>query len=94
MNINKLQQDKLNNQMTSHKKITRPSDDPVIAIRALRLRTNVSQVTQYYEKNIPDAESWMEVTDAAMASVSGVITDMIGQCEKGANEKLDRKSVV
>ena len=39
-------QDKLNNQMATEKKIVRPSDDPVVAIRALRLRTNVSQVTQ------------------------------------------------
>ena len=41
--------------MTSQKKISRPSDDPVIAIRALRLRSSLSQINQYYEKNIPDA---------------------------------------
>ena len=57
INTNKVYQDKLNNQMATEKKIVRPSDDPVVAIRALRLRTNVSQVTQYYEKNVSDAES-------------------------------------
>ena len=30
----------LNNQMASQKKISRPSEDPVVAIRALRLRSN------------------------------------------------------
>ena len=50
INTNKILQDKLNTQMATEKKINRPSDDPVVAIRALRLRTNVSQVTQYYEK--------------------------------------------
>ena len=83
--------------MSTEKKINRPSDDPVVAIRALRLRTNVSQVTQFYEKNIPDAKSWMKVTEDALSTVSSVVTDMIEQCEKGANEKLtstDRQTIL
>jgi len=97
ININKTYQDKLNNQMSTEKKIVRPSDDPVVAIRALRLRTNVSQVTQYYEKNVPDAESWMDVTETALSTVSSVLTDMIEQCTKGSSEKLtttDRQTIL
>lgn len=88
INTNKTLQDKLNTQLATEKKINRPSDDPVVAIRALRLRTNVSQVTQYYEKNSPDAESWLKITEDALSTVSEVITDMIAQCTSGANEKL------
>ncbi len=88
INTNKTLQDKLNTQMATEKKINRPSDDPVVAIRALRLRTNVSQVTQYYSKNAPDAESWLKITEDALSTVSEVITDMIRECESGANEKL------
>ena len=51
INTNKILQDKLNTQMATEKKINRPSDDPVVAIRALRLRTSVSELTQFYEKN-------------------------------------------
>lgn len=97
ININKTLQDKLNTQMATEKKINRPSDDPVVAIRALRLRTNVSQVTQYYGKNVPDAESWLKVTEDALSTVSDVITDMIAQCTSGANEKLtsaDRNTIL
>lgn len=97
INVNKTLQDKLNNQMATEKKIVRPSDDPVVAIRALRLRTNVSQVTQYYEKNIPDANSWLEVTEDALTTVSSVLTDMIDQCTKGSSEKLtstDRQTIL
>lgn len=50
INNNKILQDKLSTQMSTTKKLTRPSDDPVTAIRALRLRTSVSELTQYYEK--------------------------------------------
>ena len=46
MNNNKINVDKLNNQMSSKKKISRPSEDPVIAIRALRLRSNLSELNQ------------------------------------------------
>ncbi len=97
INVNKMLQDKLNTQMATEKKINRPSDDPVVAIRALRLRTNVSQVTQYYSKNSPDAESWLKVTEDALSTVSEVITDMIHQCTKGANENLtsaDRNTIL
>lgn len=97
INNNKILQDKLSNQMGTQKKINRPSEDPIVAIRALRLRTNVSQVTQYYEKNIPDAKSWMQITEDALSSVTEVITDMRGQCQKGASEKLataDRQTIL
>lgn len=97
INTNKLIQDQLSNQLSTKKKINRPSDDPVIAIRALRLRTNVSQVTQYYEKNAPDAESWMKITEDALKTVTEVVTDMIEQCQKGSSEKLtsaDRNTIL
>ena len=47
INGNKTNVNTLNNQMTSQKKISKPSDDPVIAIRALRLRSSLSQINQY-----------------------------------------------
>ena len=59
INANKVNEDRLSNQMSTEKKINRPSDDPVVAIRALRLRSNVTEGTQYSSKNIPDAESWI-----------------------------------
>lgn len=86
INNNKLLQDKLSTMMSTQKKITRPSDDPVIAIRALRLRTSVSELTQYYEKNAPDANSWLDVTGKALTTVTDVLTDMIKQANKGANK--------
>ena len=85
INTNKVYQDQLSTQMSTQKKINRPSDDPVVAIRALRLRSNVTEVTQYYSKNIPDAESWLDVTEDSLNNLTSVITDMISQCTKGAN---------
>lgn len=88
INTNKIYQDNLSTQMSTQKKISRPSDDPVVAIRALRLRSNVTEVTQYYSKNIPDAESWLNITEDALKNHSEILTDMISQITKGANGDL------
>lgn len=88
INTNKVYQDTLSTQMSTQKKINRPSDDPVVAIRALRLRSNVTEVTQYYSKNIPDAESWLSITEDSLNNLTSIITSVIGQCTKGANGDL------
>ncbi len=88
INTNKVYQDKLSTQMSTQKKVNRPSDDPVVAIRALRLRSSVTEITQYYSKNIPDAESWLSVTEDALKNLSQIVTNMISQCTKGANGDL------
>ena len=98
-NINgtKVLVDKRNTQMTTQKKIQRPSEDPVIAVRSLRLQTTLSKVNQYYEKNIPDAESWMNVTETALSNIKDIITDMRTLANRGATETLtqdDRNTIL
>ncbi len=97
INGNKINVDTLNNQMTTQKKIQRPSDDPVVAIRALRLRSTLSEIDQYYEKNIPDAESWLDVTETAMTNMQDLIKTIRTQCEYGAQDSLtteNRKTIL
>ena len=97
MSTNKGYVDTLNTQMSTQKKIDRPSDDPVIAIRALRLRSSLSEINQYYEKNIPDAESWLEVTETALKNMESILTDVYRQCVNGATDHLkesDRNTIL
>lgn len=86
INQNKILQDKLTNQMTTQSKITRPSDDPVVAIRALRLRSNVTAVTQYNEKNAKDAEQWLGLTADAMLTVDKVLNSLYEQATTSASK--------
>ncbi|MBR4530160.1 MAG: hypothetical protein IKO80_07775 [Lachnospiraceae bacterium] len=88
INQNKIKEDKYATQMATNKKINRGSEDPVVAIRALRLRSNVSELTQYYEKNSKDAESWLKVTEDALSTVTELLTSSIAQANKGANKDL------
>lgn len=97
INNNKVLENKLNTQLATGSKINRPSDDPVVAIRALRLRTNLNQVSQYYTKNVPDAESWLDITESAISTVIEIVTDMYSNCTQGAagfNTAEDRDKVL
>ncbi|MCM1160218.1 MAG: flagellar hook-associated protein FlgL [Roseburia sp.] len=88
INRNKALEDKLNTMMSTEKKITRPSDDPVIAIRALRLHTNLTKANQYYERNVEDARAWLKITQDAVGNTVDVISDMYEQCVAGSKDSL------
>ena len=83
---NKLLLNKYNTQMSTQKKINRPSEDPVIAIRALRLRSSLNQVSMYLDKNIPDASSWLDITEGALDEGNSIITQLYGYCTQGATD--------
>ncbi len=97
ININKLNEDRLNTQVATGQVISRPSEDPVVAIRALRLNTNLSQLTQYYKKNIPDAQAWMNVTETALRQTDQVFTSIKENLTTGAsdtNTATDRQKIL
>ena len=87
INNNKQLVDKLSTMTSTNKKITRPSDDPVIAVRALRLRSDVAQVSQYHEKNAEDAASWLKVTEDSLDTTTEVIRKMMEQATRAAGGK-------
>ena len=97
INATKVAVDKRNTQMTTQKKINRPSEDPVVAVRGLRLQTSLNKIDQYYEKNIPDAEKWMDVTSSALSNMEKLMVDMRTLANQGANGTLnnsDRNTIL
>ena len=97
INGNKVNVNDLNNQMSTQKKIQRPSEDPVVAIRALRFRSTLSEINQYYEKNIPDANAWLDVTETALTNMKDILKDIRTKCEYGATGTLtsdDRNTIL
>ncbi|MCR5685402.1 MAG: flagellar hook-associated protein 3, partial [Lachnospiraceae bacterium] len=96
INNNKNTLSDLEQKYSSGLAIQKPSDDPIIAVRALKLRTNLSELNQYYQKNIPDAMSWMETTESALKVAGEIITEIHTYCVQGANDTLtedDRNSI-
>jgi flagellar hook-associated protein 3 FlgL len=58
--------------VASNKEITRPSDDPFGASRALALRTSI-EGTRQYQRNIQDAQGWQETAEIALADITDAI---------------------
>lgn len=85
--VNKEYSDKYNTMVATGQRITRPSDDPIIAIRALRLNNNISEIDQYHGKNIPDAEAWIDITETALKQTEGVLADVQKQLVQGASDE-------
>lgn len=97
LNTNKTLQEKLITQLSTMKKITRPSDDPVIAIRSLKLNSTLNKIDQYYEKNSNDAQSWLELTESAIKTTNSILEDMSGyitQCAQGSLTAEDRAAIL
>ena len=97
INNNKVSVDRLNTQMSTQKKITKPSDNPLIAIKSLRLSTTLSQINQYYGNNIKDAQSWMDVTETALTNMKNILTDAYRLAVNGSTGTLtdeDRNTVL
>lgn len=86
INTNKQLMSIYENQQATEKKITRPSDDPVVAIRALKYRTTLNEISQYVEKNIPDAKSWISTTEGALQNISELFTDITQYCNQGSTD--------
>jgi flagellar hook-associated protein 3 FlgL len=84
------------NQMSTLKKIQRPSDDPIVAGRSLKLRIDVLESTQHIA-NTQEANSWMEVSEAALVNINDLLTEIrtrINQAANGTNGLDDREKIV
>jgi flagellar hook-associated protein 3 FlgL len=84
--VNKQQLNTLDAQLATQKKINKPSEDPIVAIRALRLRSNLNEVSLYLKKNIPDAQQWIETTQGAVDQAGSVVDELYKYCVQGATD--------
>lgn len=72
-------------QMSSGKKIQMPSDDPIVASRALKFRTIVSE-TEQYTSNTKQATSWLEITESAFNNTESILQTMRELCVSAATD--------
>ncbi|WP_069998878.1 flagellar hook-associated protein FlgL [Cellulosilyticum sp. I15G10I2] len=80
--------DTLYTQMSTLKKVQRPSDDPIVTGRALKLRVNVLEVGQY-KSNTDEATSWMSVTEKALSNITEIIKDIRTRCVQASTDTLE-----
>ncbi|WP_342540895.1 flagellar hook-associated protein FlgL [Heyndrickxia sp. FSL K6-6286] len=86
---------KITEQMYTQKKITRPSDDPVVAMKGVFYRTNLKEVEQF-KRNFTEAHNWIDNTDAALDQATKVmqrIRDLTLQAANGTLDGAERNAV-
>jgi flagellar hook-associated protein 3 FlgL len=63
------QMGKYQDQLSTGKKITKPSDDPVVAMKGMFYRSNLTEVEQY-KRNLSEAYLWMENSESGVEQVN------------------------
>jgi flagellar hook-associated protein 3 FlgL len=76
---------RLQGQMASGKQITRPSDDPYGASRALSLRGEIGGLDQY-SRNVDDGTGWLNTSDTALGQMSDVLARVRELLVSGGND--------
>jgi flagellar hook-associated protein 3 FlgL len=76
---------KVHQQISSQKEITRPSDDPYNTARAMSLRTSL-EATRQYQRNIEDAQGWQESAEIALSDITDSIRRAAELVVEGASD--------
>ncbi len=95
VNRNMRMLDKYSNMIESTKRINLPSDDPILAARALKFKTNISE-TEQYQRNVGQGLSWMSATDKALFNVNdimGKMRELLVRGTTGTNMYDDRQAI-
>jgi flagellar hook-associated protein 3 FlgL len=86
---------KYQDQLSTGKKISRPSDDPVVAMKGVMYRANLQEVEQY-KRNFSEAHNWVENSDAALDKVTQAvqrIRELTVQASNDTYEAKQRESI-
>ncbi|UNL84787.1 flagellar hook-associated protein FlgL [Priestia koreensis] len=86
---------KYQDQLSTGKKINRPSEDPVIAMKGISYRRDLSQ-TEQYKANFSEAYNWIENSDAALDKATQAmqrIRELVVQASNDTYDTSQRGSI-
>lgn len=82
-------------QLATGKRISRPSDDPVLASKVLSRKTDLAELEQY-DKNTRDALGWLEISEKALednGDILGRIRELVVQGANGVNTEEETQKI-
>lgn len=82
-------------QLSSQKKITRPSDDPVVAFKGIGYRASLNEVEQY-QRNLGEVNTWLENTEDALDKTNSAVqrvSELIVQANNQTLTDEDRTQI-
>ncbi len=86
----------VNDKILSEKNIRRPSDDPVGAAMAIKLRRQIAAIQQY-NSNAQDALTWMKDTETALTNTGDILQrldELTVQATNGTLTPDDREKIL
>ncbi len=86
---------KYQDQLSTGKKINRPSDDPVVAMKGMTYRANLKEIEQY-KRNFSEAYNWSENTDSALDQATSAlqrIRELTVQASNGTYEDSQKENI-
>ncbi|KGP91403.1 flagellar hook protein FlgL [Pontibacillus chungwhensis BH030062] len=89
------QMGKYQKQLSTGKKISRPSDDPVVAMKGMNYRTQLTEIEQF-QRNIGEVHNWMDNSDAALDKTTKALQrlrELAVQASNGTYEKGQRENI-
>lgn len=84
---------KYQDQLSSQKKITRPSDDPVVAMKGISYRRHLQEVVQY-KRNFSEAYNWLDQSDAALDKAGKALQRIRELLVQASNDTYDEQQRV
>lgn len=96
-NLNNLQ--RIQQQMSTGKNFTKPSDDPFNVARSMQMHTSIDANTQY-NKNITNTINWLDTTDTALGQLGNVFQGIreklvaAGNAAYGSNDRTKIKDEI
>ncbi|MFE8696497.1 flagellar hook-associated protein FlgL [Cytobacillus sp. FJAT-53684] len=78
----------LNDQLMSGKKISKPSDDPVIAMKGMHYRSQVTEIAQF-KRNLNEGFNWMDSADSTLNEAGQVLQRIRELTVQGSNDSYD-----
>ena len=97
LNLNKSygKMSKLQDQINSGSKITRPSDDPVVAVNGMGYRRDLAKVEQY-TRNMITANNWLDSSDESLNQVGEQmkrVRELVIQAANDTNTPEEREKI-
>lgn len=87
---------KLQDQITTGKKVNRPSDDPVVAMKAMGYRMQVDKIAQF-QRNMGEVHNQLDSSDDALDKVGSALhraNELMVNAPNGTLTQKDREAIL
>ncbi|MRG84785.1 flagellar hook-associated protein FlgL [Salinibacillus xinjiangensis] len=79
---------KYQEQLYTGKKVSRPSDDPVVAMKGMNYRTELTEIKQY-QRNLGEIHNWMSSSDDAMDKATKTLQRLRELATQASNDTYE-----